>query len=112
MLFFSEEVNTFNKSYAGLFGLDNEDTDEKEQQGDKGEAEDSTGENTAVEGFFQRWSWWYNVDAVSETLRISWDEVLQKSVVEFLNILSYRKDKNNWERESIRRATNKNGRTY
>ena len=51
------------------------------------------------------------MDAVSETLRISWDEVLQKSVVEFLNILSYRKDKNNWERESIRRATNKNGRT-
>lgn len=52
------------------------------------------------------------MDAVSETLRISWDEVLQKSVVEFLNILSYRKDKHNWEKESIRRANNINGRTY
>ena len=52
------------------------------------------------------------MDAVSETLRISWDEVLAKSVVEFLNILAYRKDKHNWEKESIRRAANKNGRTY
>jgi len=52
------------------------------------------------------------VDAVSETLRISWDEVLAKSAVEFLNILAYRKDKHNWEKESIRRANNINGRTY
>ena len=112
LLFFSNAVNTFNKSYAGLFGLNDEDTDAEGKQGDQAKDEDSLGEDTAVEGFFQRWGWWHNVDAVSETLRISGDEVLQKSVVEFLNILSYRKDKNNWERESIRRATNKNGRTY
>ena len=112
MLFFSNEVNSFNQQYAGLFGLNDKDTDEEGKQGDETEDEDSLGEDTAVEGFFQRWSWWHNVDAVSETLRISWDEVLAKSVVEFRNILSYRKEKNNWERESIRRATNKNGRTY
>lgn len=40
---------------------------------------------------------------MSETLRISWDEVLQKSVVEFLNILAYRKDKNAWEKDSIKK---------
>ena len=112
MLFFSNEVNTFNKSYAGLFGLNDKDKDEKSKQGDETEDEGSGGEDTAVEGFFQRWSWWHNVDAVSETLRISWDEVLAKSVVEFLNILAYRKDKHNWEKESIRRANNINGRTY
>lgn len=44
------------------------------------------------------------MDVVSETLRISWDEVLQKSVVEFLNILSYRKDKAAWEKDSIKKA--------
>lgn len=42
---------------------------------------------------------------MSETLRVSWDEVWQKSVVEFLNILSYRKDKSNWEKESIKKAS-------
>lgn len=45
------------------------------------------------------------MDAVSETLRISWDEVLQKSVVEFLNILAYRKDRTAWEKDSIKKAT-------
>ena len=106
MLFFSDAVNSFNKLYAGLFGLDDEDADmEGKGQGDEDEAEDSADQDSGVEGFFQRWSWFYNTDAVSETLRISWDEVLQKSVVEFLNILSYRKDKNNWEKESIKRAS-------
>ena len=47
------------------------------------------------------------MDAVSETLRISWDEVLQKSVVEFLNILAYRKDKGAWERDSIKKLSKK-----
>ena len=42
---------------------------------------------------------------MSETLRISWDEVWRKSIVEFLNILAYRKDRNNWEKESIRKAS-------
>lgn len=113
MLFFSEAINSFNKSYAGLFGIDEQDADtESGDKGDEGEVEGGGDEAGAIEGFFQRWSWFYNVDIVSETLRISWDEVLQKSVVEFLNILSYRKDKNNWERDSIKKATNRNGRTY
>lgn len=106
MLFFSDEVKAFNKSYAGLFGLYDEDTDEKDkEQGSEDEDEGGGDEASGIEGFFQRWSWYYNIDIVSETLRISWDEVLQKSIVEFLNILSYRKDKNNWEKESIKKAS-------
>ena len=110
--FFSKEVNSFNQQYAGLFGLDDKDEDEEGGQGDETEAEGGGGEDGGIEGFFQRWNWFYNLDVVSDTLRISWDEVLQKSVVEFLNILSYRKDRNNWEKESIRRANNINGRDY
>lgn len=33
------------------------------------------------------------MDAVAETLRCSWDEVWRMRVTEFLNLLSYRKDK-------------------
>ena len=110
--FFSNEINSFNQLYAGLLGIKHKDKDEESGQGDEGEVEDSGDEDSATEGFFQRWSWFYSIDAVSETLRISWDEVLQKSVVEFLNILSYRKDKNNWQKESFKKANNINGRTY
>jgi len=40
-----------------------------------------------------KWGWIANIDAVSETCRISWDDTVRLSAVEFLNILSYRKDK-------------------
>lgn len=33
------------------------------------------------------------MDAVSETCRCSWDDVWRMTALEFLNILSYRKDK-------------------
>lgn len=48
------------------------------------------------------------MDVVSETLRISWDELLQKSVVEFLNILAYRKDKSAWQGDSIKKINKAN----
>jgi len=44
---------------------------------------------------------------VAETLRLSWDDVLRKSIVEFLNILAYRKDKGAWERDSIKKLSKK-----
>lgn len=104
MLFFSDEVNSFNKAYAGLFGLNDEDEDvQNEGQGDEEENEGGLDQASGVEGFFKRWGWFYDVDVVSETLRISWDDVLQKSIVEFLNVLSYRKDKTAWEKDSIKK---------
>jgi hypothetical protein len=45
---------------------------------------------------------------VSETLRITWDELLQKSVVEFLNVLAYRKDKGIWRENSIKKDNVRN----
>ena len=41
------------------------------------------------------------MDVVSETCRCSWDEVFRMTAIEFLNILSYRKDKSEKEREEI-----------
>lgn len=108
MLFFSAEVNSFNQLYAGLFGLNDEDADTKaEGQEGEGEAEDGPDEVGGAEGFFQKWGWWHNLDVVAETLRISWDDVLGKSIVEFLNVLSYRRDKGVWEKDSIKKLSKK-----
>ena len=65
--------------------------DEDEGQSEEGgaDAEDSGGGST----FAERWGWIANVDAVSETCRCSWDDVWQMKVIEFLNILSYRREK-------------------
>lgn len=41
------------------------------------------------------------MDRVSETLRCSWDEVLTRPALEFLNILAYRKDKTEWEKAAL-----------
>ena len=41
------------------------------------------------------------MDAVSETCRCSWDDVFRMSAIEFLNILSYRKDKMEKEKADI-----------
>lgn len=41
------------------------------------------------------------MDAVSETCRCEWDKVWEMSAVEFLNVLSYRKDKIEKEKKDI-----------
>lgn len=41
------------------------------------------------------------VDAVSEVTRLNWHEVLEMSVIEFLNINCYLRDKNNYEKEQM-----------
>ena len=38
------------------------------------------------------------VDEVSEVTRLTWYQVLEMSVMEFLNICCYTRDKNNWEK--------------
>ena len=48
-----------------------------------------------------KWGWIANVDAVSETCRCSWDDVWRMTALEFLNILSYRKDKLEKQRRDI-----------
>jgi len=35
---------------------------------------------------------------VANLVHQSWDEVLQKSVIEFLNLMSYQRDKDAWEK--------------
>lgn len=44
---------------------------------------------------------------MSETQRISWDEVLDKNVIEFLNVLAYAKDRAIWRKNSMDEANRK-----
>lgn len=53
-----------------------------------------------------KWGWIANIDAVSETCRISWDDVTRMTAMEFLNILSYRKDKSASEKAELERWKN------
>ena len=72
---------------------------EDQEQGDEGE--DPAPDQGTGETFGDKWGWIANVDAASETCRCSWDEVMRWSAIEFLNILSYRKDKIAKEKEDI-----------
>ena len=82
-------------SVAGLQTGGDGDQGQDQEGGDPGE-DPGTGKD-----FGDKWGWIANVDAASETCRVSWDEVLRWSAVEFLNILSYRKDKLDKEKREI-----------
>ena len=47
------------------------------------------------------------MDSVSERMRMDWDSVYDKPVVEFLNILSYVRDRNELERQQMEEFKNK-----
>ena len=102
MLFFSKETNRIAKLYPNLFGIDDEDMEE--ESGDRGtETPDNRGgtDDEETKGFTYRWGWIYNVDRVSETMRISWNEAFKLNLIEFLNVLCYIHDKNDWERKQL-----------
>ena len=72
-----------------------------EDQGQDQEGGDPAQDPGTGETFADKWGWIANVDAASETCRCSWDEVLRWTAIEFLNILSYRKDKIDKEKKDI-----------
>jgi hypothetical protein len=77
---------------------------------DKGPDEAGGGNdgNTGVSGFADRWGWVAHVDGVSETMRQSWDATFRMPVLEFLNVVSYRRDKAEEERRRIEQWKKRN----
>lgn len=77
------------------------DDEENEQEGEEQGAEDEDGEGEGgtsyLEKFTNRWGWISWVDSVAETLRVSWDDVFNRGVVEFFNIVCYIRDKRELE---------------
>ena len=102
MLFFSQETTKIHKAYSNLFGIDDEDLEaQDEDRRRETDDERSTRENEDTTGFSYKWGWIFNVDRVSETMRISWNEAFKMNIVEFLNILCYIKDKGEWEKKQM-----------
>ena len=78
-----------NDSYSELFEVPS-----SKEEGYTGSVEENTGGDT-------EYTWLQCIDIVSETLRISWHEVYRISVIEFLNILAYNKEKIRKEKEVL-----------
>lgn len=87
-----------NDRYAELFELPSSE-DAKKEETDGGGEKDVDGDSGGDQGY----SWMALVDIVSETLRIGWHEVYDISVIEFLNIAAYRKEKARKEQEALKK---------
>jgi hypothetical protein len=88
--------------------MDDEEEDEESERRDGEDTDDgSNTETTFVTEFSKRWGWISNVDAVAHTINTDWDTVFNKNVVEFLNILSYTKDKTELEKQQQKQFQNK-----
>lgn len=64
------------------------------------------GDSEAVAGetFESRWGWHITLDNLSNNDRTKWAFFTDMEVIEFLNELSYRKDKGKWEADKARQA--------
>lgn len=106
MWFFSSSLSQFNKRYPNLFGIEDEEMDEEgKDEGGEGENSGDSGED-AENSFQSKWGWLASVDSVSETIREPWGVVFKMNIVEFLNILSYIKDKANEHKRQMQKYKN------
>lgn len=95
MLFYGL-LQRINRGYLNLFPAGDED-----DQGSQDEESDTGTDKEGTGTFAEKWGWIANVDAVSETCRCSWDDVWQMTAIEFLNIISYRRDKSEEEKRKL-----------
>ena len=89
---------SLSKGYSGLFGIANE------------EGEETTQKNNS-EGFQEYWGWHLILDSLSNHDRTKWEFFYSMNIIEFLNCISFFKDKQKWEHEqnkiAIRNAKNR-----
>lgn len=97
LAFFFQRLAAVNSQYPVLFGTDG--PEDKEQ----GTEEGTGGEDPGPSGFAKRWGWYAHVDGISETMRISWDDVFKMPVLQFLNMICYRNDKAEEQKREIER---------
>ena len=85
--FFFEQLEQFNSGYVGLFGKADEEVEEDAKE--------------RVEGFEKFWGWFVVLDRLSNSDRTKYDFFLNMNVVEFLNCISFLKDKTEYENNRI-----------
>ena len=54
-------------------------------------------ERQRVSGFIEQWGWEYNIDQCALNERVSWETVYNWNLVQFMNKISYLKDKGKFE---------------
>ena len=86
-------MGKFNKGYAGLFGerTGEDDGDDKQRGGGN--------------GFAEVYGWHFTLDNLSNCQPEKWDYFLNLPVIEFLNLVSYYKSKQAYERQMIKNAS-------
>ena len=84
--------------FKNLFGHDNA----------AGAEDDSYSSGGSGQQFMQRFGWHYQSELVSRYEGIKLDEAYQLPTIQYLNDLAYLKEKANYEREAIKKASAKN----
>ena len=80
-------LSDVNRQYHNLFGGD-------------GEANTESGGTT----FYEKWGWIATINDITNNDRTKWDYFFKMNVIEFLNTVSFYKDKNEHEKQIIERA--------
>jgi uncharacterized protein YfaT (DUF1175 family) len=84
-------LRELNGRYSGLFS--------KESGQGNGESEEDIEEvNQEEESYFQKWGWIITLDSLSQGDHSKWEYYTNLGVIEFLNVVSFQKDKTEWQR--------------
>ena len=70
-----------------------------EGQGNKGQ--DTIENRRGPDTFESRWGWIENVSQVAEVQGLTWDQVLGKPALEFLNTMAFLRDRREWEKAEL-----------
>jgi hypothetical protein len=74
----------------------------------EGQEDESFSSGGSGQQFMQRFGWHYQSELVSRYEGIKLDEVYELPTIQYLNDLAYLKEKSNYEREAIKKASAKN----
>ena len=81
--------------------VDEEEEDEEELRTDEERRRDDFGGGgyqSFKKEYQKRWGWQSVVDSISEKRRITWEQVYDMNIIEFLNMMCYIKDSSELER--------------
>lgn len=87
--------------YTNLLQISTKEDDEDEEP-------DEDGGDTSQDGTTSNFAWLYKINIVSEITRETYSEVWQMSTAEFFNYLAFATDKNNRERELMKKYEQQN----
>ena len=94
-------MDSLTSQYPVLFGADGKETEGQDEEGDDVGADSGS-------SFRDVWGWVSAVDRVSQTMRTEWDKVYKMPAMEFLNVVSYIKDKTEEEKREIEKWKKRN----